>query len=188
MKYNNIFDKLDKFLIKLINIQLNNKYFDYFFYHITDLGGALAITLLSLNIFFVGVLYSKRLTFIGIEMLVVLFITQSITQIIKFITKRSRPYETLEFINTFEIKMIDKSFPSGHTIASFSLFLILYLNYSNFYVYALIFAIIISISRIYLGLHYPTDVLFGLIFSWIFTFFIHYNMRDLILYVVDIIY
>ena len=55
----------------------------------------------------------------------------------------------------------DFSFPSGHTIASFEASVALYKNNKRLGIPALILASLISFSRIYLYVHYPTDVLAG---------------------------
>lgn len=69
----------------------------------------------------------------------------------------------------------DFSFPSGHTIASFEASVALYKNNKRLGIPALILASLISFSRMYLYVHYPTDViasvilgtLFALIANWI---------------------
>lgn len=58
----------------------------------------------------------------------------------------------------------DKSFPSGHTTAAFSTMTALFLTGNRKYSWtAFIFAILMGISRIYLVVHYPSDVLGGVI-------------------------
>ena len=63
----------------------------------------------------------------------------------------------------------DFSFPSGHTAASFAASVTLIINKRRpFSVCALILAFLIAFSRLYLYVHYPTDVLAGMIFGTIF--------------------
>ena len=58
----------------------------------------------------------------------------------------------------------DYSFPSGHTAASFASAVALYPSLQKKYsVPLLILAALIAFSRLYIGIHYPTDVLVGLI-------------------------
>ena len=58
----------------------------------------------------------------------------------------------------------DYSFPSGHTGASFASAVALYPNLKKRYsIPLLILAALIAFSRLYIGIHYPTDVLAGLI-------------------------
>lgn len=53
----------------------------------------------------------------------------------------------------------DFSFPSGHTIASFEAATVLLLHYKKWGVPAIVLAALIAFSRLYLYVHYPTDVL-----------------------------
>ena len=55
------------------------------------------------------------------------------------------------------------SFPSGHTAVSFSAAFALLFSKSKIFVPALILAIIIGFSRMYLHVHFPTDILAGIV-------------------------
>lgn len=57
----------------------------------------------------------------------------------------------------------DYSFPSGHTYASFAAATVLFLSDKRAGILAYILAVCIAFSRMYLYVHYPTDVLAGLI-------------------------
>ena len=75
----------------------------------------------------------------------------------------------------------DFSFPSGHTIASFEACTVLMLNNKKMGIPALILAILIAFSRMYLYVHYPTDVIasiilgtaFGILGNWIVKKYAH---------------
>ena len=56
----------------------------------------------------------------------------------------------------------DFSFPSGHTIASFEAATVLLLNSPAMGIPAMILAVLIAFSRLYLYVHYPTDVIFSI--------------------------
>ena len=57
----------------------------------------------------------------------------------------------------------DFSFPSGHTGASFAAAYVMLLGKSNLWVCAMVLAGLIAFSRLYLYVHYPTDVLAGIV-------------------------
>ena len=59
----------------------------------------------------------------------------------------------------------DFSFPSGHTLASFEAAIALTVYNRKWGIPALVLATIIAFSRLYLYVHYPTDVLFSLLIS-----------------------
>ena len=64
----------------------------------------------------------------------------------------------------------DFSFPSGHTIASFEASVVLLLNSPAMGIPAVILAVLIAFSRMYLYVHYPTDVIFSLFAGILFAF------------------
>ena len=64
----------------------------------------------------------------------------------------------------------DFSFPSGHTIASFEAATVLLLNGPAMGIPAMILAVLIAFSRMYLYVHYPTDVIFSVFAGMLFAF------------------
>jgi len=82
------------------------------------------------------------------------------------IVKRDRPSVSLPDVNTMHMDTADKySMPSGHTTAAFAIATMLTLRYPKPYVYipAYVWATFVGYGRIYMGLHYPSDVLAGAI-------------------------
>jgi len=82
---------------------------------------------------------------------------------IKKCFNRDRPFETLKDIRVLERKPMSRSFPSWHAynVASQGLLLAFLLNSIGIAIIVLIFAMVVSFSRIQLGVHYPSDVIFG---------------------------
>ena len=91
---------------------------------------------------------------------------------LKPLVQRPRPYDLQEqmgvVINLLVNKQHDFSFPSGHTIASFEASVVLLLNDKRMGIPAVILAVLVSFSRLYLYLHYPTDVLFSVVAGTLF--------------------
>ena len=86
---------------------------------------------------------------------------------------RIRPYDfQMQEFGKEIILLIDKqhdfSFPSGHTIASFEACTVLLLGNKKLGIPATILAILIAFSRLYLYVHYPTDVIASVILGTIF--------------------
>lgn len=85
--------------------------------------------------------------------------------ILKNAFARIRPYEVIEEIELLVKRADDWSFPSGHTSASVSAAIALFLASTKkqklFTVWGIVLAAAIGFSRIYVGIHYPTDVIAG---------------------------
>ena len=88
---------------------------------------------------------------------------------------RIRPYDyELEHFG-ITIKLLieaqhDFSFPSGHTIASFEAATVLWIHNKKVGVPALVLASLIAFSRLYLYVHYPTDVIASVILGIAFAY------------------
>ena len=92
---------------------------------------------------------------------------------LKPLVGRIRPYDLQlqEFGITIQLlgeRMHDFSFPSGHTIASFEAAVVLLKNSKKMGIPAMILAVLISFSRLYLYVHYPTDVIASVILGTLF--------------------
>lgn len=95
----------------------------------------------------------------AVSILIGLIITNLI---LKNWVARIRPYEVIEGLECLVGKESDFSFPSGHTTNSLACAVVLFkLAPKKWGVPALILAILIALSRLYVGVHYPTDVLAG---------------------------
>lgn len=84
--------------------------------------------------------------------------------IIKNLVARTRPYEVVDGLTRLVGKQHDYSFPSGHSGASFAVAWVMFREMpKKFGIPAVILALLIALSRLYVGVHYPTDVLVGTI-------------------------
>ncbi|QZY53680.1 phosphatase PAP2 family protein [Crassaminicella profunda] len=89
--------------------------------------------------------------------------------ILKPLIQRPRPFVELSYIHLLIHAPSSYSFPSGHTITAFSTAITLVKMIKNkiFAIPIMLLAIFIGFSRIYLTVHYPSDVLAGIILGFI---------------------
>ncbi len=79
---------------------------------------------------------------------------------LKNMVQRIRPYVVKEELTLLGDMPGDFSFPSGHTGSAFAVAVVIYLGMPRRYgIPAMVIATLISLSRLYNGAHYPTDVL-----------------------------
>ena len=113
----------------------------------------------------VALLLFKKTRAVGISVLLALLINLCITNIsLKNIIARPRPFHVNPELMTLIKHPSSFSFPSGHTSGSFTAALVLFhLMHKKIGVPAVVLATMIGFSRMYVGVHYPTDVLGGIV-------------------------
>jgi undecaprenyl-diphosphatase len=83
---------------------------------------------------------------------------------LKFLIQRQRPLYFLEIVSKLSKgpgEILDPSFPSGHALYAFMMATVLSAWFPRYRMLLYIIAGFIGWTRIYLGLHYPTDVIAG---------------------------
>lgn len=147
-------------ILDFIQEHIRCGFLDWFFPTITKLGDSGIFWILLAVIF----LFFKKTRKTGLMMGVALLcglIVGNIT--LKPLIHRIRPYD----LNPDAVLLIDRlsdfSFPSGHTLSSFEGATVLMIRDKRFGVPAMVLAVCIALSRLYLYVHYPTDVLAGAI-------------------------
>ena len=171
---NNTFAAFDQSMAVMVHklYDIGGGFFTPFFEIISELGhGGIPLIILSLIL----MLFSRTRRY-GTAMLFGLAIGALITNCcLKILIARARPYsdETQAFFNTDLYQKLwmtvgqnvesDKSFPSGHTTAAFASMTALFLTGNKKYSWAaFIFAFLMAVARIYLVVHFASDVLAGI--------------------------
>ncbi|MNU82214.1 Undecaprenyl-diphosphatase BcrC [compost metagenome] len=131
---------------------------------LTHMGGAVftITTTLSISVF---APYPWKAA--GCQSLAALAVSHLFAVMIKKLTGRARPYLALPQAKLIQKPLKDHSFPSGHTTAAFGV-IVPFLFVSPFLAYILLpLAVGVGLSRIYRGVHYPSDCLVGAIIGTI---------------------
>ena len=158
-------------LFYFINNGLSNPYFDFLMPKITYIGGiafvsCLLIVLLLItrkNIF--GLKKFYPLVKLGICSLI---LSAIITATLKLCYSSPRPSLVLENVHLLTTSVDPNSFPSGHSSTTLSIMTVLFLKAKDYFnranlikCFAVFYALLITFSRVYIGMHFPFDVLVG---------------------------
>ena len=128
---------------------------------ITTLGNGGAIWILLALL----ILMLPKTRKVGCMMVAALLGTLLINNILlKNLIARTRPYEVIEGLTYLVRRPSEFSFPSGHAGSSFAAACVMLRRLPKRYgIPAFVLAVLIALSRLYVGVHYPSDVLFGMI-------------------------
>lgn len=130
-------------------------------------------------------LFKKSSRIVSLKIFFVLVLTAIMSEfILKHIFGRHRPSENLSKDELLLRKPKSYSFPSGHTVSSFACAMSLSITFPYLWVIipTFLLASVIGFSRIYLKVHYPTDVCAGAFIGVLFAFLVEFILSfDLIL-------
>ncbi|MEK7562264.1 MAG: phosphatase PAP2 family protein [Patescibacteria group bacterium] len=103
-----------------------------------------------------------------LEMVVLAIISGAVSRfiigfIIRFLWFRPRPFLAQNFIPLINQSPAEASFPSGHALFYFALATIVYFYNKNLGILFFISSFLIALSRVFVGVHWPSDILAGAI-------------------------
>jgi undecaprenyl-diphosphatase len=160
----------DLFLLTIFNHRIKCKVLDWLMPAITYLGSFTFVIIYCLS----TLLYpNERIRSLGVRVTLALSLATTISQIIKISVSRLRPFIKIQNLNIRKIGIDKYSFPSGHTTAAFSVAITTALIFPSVLLAGVGLATLVGISRMYLGVHYPSDVAAGVLIGSFCSTIIH---------------
>jgi undecaprenyl-diphosphatase len=151
---------IDKGITDAIHYGLQNDFLNVIMPLITRLGDAGFVWIIISII----LMCTKRYRKVGIISLVAIFISTILTEgVIKHLVERVRPIIAYPIDNPLIKLPTSFSFPSGHTASSIAVAYVLSTYIKRYKFYFISLAVLIAFSRIYLYVHYFSDVLGGVV-------------------------
>ncbi|MBS2970135.1 phosphatase PAP2 family protein [Metabacillus sp. KIGAM252] len=145
-------------LFRSVNRHFDRKFLNLYFRNITHVGGATLTILVCLAM----ILFAQGpVKWVAIASAASLALSHIPVAMVKKMYPRKRPYISLLETKVPANPLEDHSFPSGHTTAIFSVIIPFLLFMPSLALILIPLGISVGLSRIYLGLHYPSDVLAG---------------------------
>ena len=179
-----LFKALDIKIFFLINQTLSNPVFDSIMPLITNKNNWVLIIIILF--FYLAIMNGRRGQIAFVILIVVVGLTDSFsTFILKPYFGRIRPsYDIYEYINLLVAKGGKWSMPSNHAANISAIAVVLSYFYDKMKIPLYSLAVIIAFSRVYVGVHYPADVLLGGLIGYgmawsILTLWVILKMREL---------
>src|SRR4030042_340400 len=158
------FYSLDLSVFYFINHTLSTPFLDKFFTFITEVKHwYIAYIILWCITFFKGGRLGKVAAITAL--ILIAFSDQLNSSFIKNIFERVRPCNALPDVNILAACTGSYSFPSSHAVNNFAIAVFFYRLFSKYKWILLSVATIMALSRPYIGVHYPSDILFGGLFG-----------------------
>jgi membrane-associated phospholipid phosphatase len=153
--------RLDAWVFLLFNLRgYHPLWLDRFMWGFTQIGNGIVGLALSAFLYFSG------LRSLGVQLLAGILSLWLVVEVVKALVDRRRPYIVLEGTRIIGWRERGLSFPSGHTAQTFLMttLLVQYLN-TNALLGGVLYlaAALVGLTRVYVGAHYPRDVLAGAI-------------------------
>ena len=150
--------------------EIHNPVLDAVMAFLSDIGNA-GILWIALSVLF---MIPKKTRTTGFQMMLSIIITFVIGNLIlKNVIMRARPCQIDETVALLVAMPSDYSFPSGHSMNGFAASIALLCNDKKLGIPAVILASLIAFSRLYHFVHFPTDVMVGILIGTTVAILVH---------------
>jgi undecaprenyl-diphosphatase len=167
----NYISQEDLIFLNVFNSKIKCRFLDIIMPVLTYLASAAVTITLCL----IAILNSHTIIHLmGVNCALALSFSNIASQLLKKGVNRTRPYLKLETLYTKKIGIDMYSFPSGHTTAAFSMCVMISLFFPDTSPFLILLASGIGISRMYLGVHYPSDVMAGMLVGTLTSFLVFF--------------
>lgn len=174
MTNGHLITQFDFFILDFIRENLRCDFLDYLMQFLSYIGEAGAVWF---AIAFV-MLFFKKTRVCAVVMILSMGVCLILGEfVLKNLVCRVRPCHINLSVEMLVKKPRSYSFPSGHTSSSFAAATAIFIYNKKFGVAALLLAALIAFSRLYNYVHYPTDVLAGMLFGVASTILIYHLIR-----------
>lgn len=172
----NFIQSMDIKILLYINQFFHNAFMDKFMIFMSTIGNLGMVWIAIAAVLIITKKYRKT----GFMLLGAVILTAILGEgILKHLVRRGRPFQVMEVSNMLIQKPMSYSFPSGHTSSSFAAAGVLSKEFKKYGPVFWIAAVLIAYSRMYLYVHFPSDVLGGAILGLVSAFMIRYFFRYL---------
>ncbi|MCF7924865.1 MAG: phosphatase PAP2 family protein [Candidatus Izimaplasma sp.] len=151
-------------------------FLDFIFKTITLFGEEMIIIIV------LGIIYWSINKEIGKRLAITVFLSAGLNSLLKILIVRTRPYLVDDSITNLRPETSGSySMPSGHTQSASTLFFGVYYFFKKSYllIFAIIITFLVGLSRMYIGVHYLSDVLVGGLLGIAFVFLFNYYLNKM---------
>ncbi|MEJ2194677.1 MAG: phosphatase PAP2 family protein [Ignavibacteriaceae bacterium] len=165
-----IFYSIDLAIFYFFNHTISTGFFDKFFSMVTNVNNWYITYIILLGLLFFKGGRVGKISVLGILILITIT-DQTSHKILKEFFERARPCNALSDILTPLGCTGSYSFPSNHAVNNFAAAAFFTKLFPRYKSVLFIIASIVALSRVYLGLHYPSDIIAGAGIGFVFGYF-----------------
>ncbi len=163
-------------LLNFINVAIKNSLFDAIMPVITWGGSFYLVIVAGLLCAF---LFKKDKIFYAGSFVAVMFLARYSYRFLKLFFARGRPMFSYDWVNIIGFPLQSYAFPSGHSTVAFTCAVFMSFRFPKGRNYFLTVAAFVAFSRVYMGVHYPSDVLAGAVLGSLIAFLWHLFLEKL---------